>query len=100
MIYKVKAKFIKGKDKEFLMKLTNGTIENQRPDGSEIIASMNRATIDDEGNVNWTEMCFCPTPLYHERSTIYDKFFTDMKTQVVNNHEVFEGKSFIKSISS
>jgi len=99
MLYKVQARFIKAKAKEFRQELTDGTIENQRPDGSEIITSMKRATIDDEGNVNWTEMCFCPTPLYHERATIYDKFFTDMKTEVVDDHEEFEGYSFMDSIS-
>jgi len=65
MIYKVKAKFNFEKAKEFHQILTDGTILKQRPDGSEIVDSMNRATIDENGDVNWTEMCFCPTPLMH-----------------------------------
>tara|TARA_Y100000310_G_C20590886_1_gene767912 strand:+ start:303 stop:605 length:303 start_codon:yes stop_codon:yes gene_type:complete len=100
MLYKVQARFIKDKGKEFYQKLTDGTIEKQRPDGSEIVASMNRAKIDPTGLVKWTETCYCPSPLYHERSTIYDNYFTDMKTEVVENHEDFEGDSFMKSISS
>ena len=59
---------------------------------------MNRAKIDSSGLVRWTEMCFCPTPLYHERATVYDKYFTDMKTEVIENHEEVEGDSFMESI--
>ena len=99
MIYKVQAKFIKGKAKEFYQKLTDGTIKKQRPDGKEIIASMKGAKIDSTGLIKWTELCYCPTPLYHERATVYDNFFTNMKTEVTNKHEIFEGNSFMGSIS-
>ena len=99
MLYKVQASFIKGKEKEFHQKLTDGTIKKQWPDGSEIIASMIRSKINPNGLIVWTETCFCPTPLAHERSTIYDNFFTDMKTEVISKHEDFEGKSFMDLIS-
>jgi len=98
-LYKVQARFIKGKAKEFYQKLTDGTIKKQRPDGREIIASMKRAIIDSTGLVNWTETCYCPTPLYHERSTVYDNYFTNMKTEVTDNHDDFLGDSFMGSIS-
>ena len=100
MIYKVKAKFNFDKSKEFHQKLTDGTIQNQRPDGSEIIDSMNRATIDDEGYVNWTELCYCPSPLMHERSTVLDQYFTEMETEQIEDYKTFEGKSFMKHIST
>jgi len=99
MIYKVQARFIKGKAKEFYQKLTDGTIKKQRPDGKEIVASMKRAKIDSTGLVKWTEFCLCPSPLYHEKATAYDYFFTDMKTEVTDKHEDFEGDSFMESIS-
>lgn len=99
MIYKVKAKFNYNKAKEFHQKLTDGSIQKQRPDGPEMVSSMNRATIDDNGDVNWTEMCFCPTPLKHERATVYDKYFSDMETEIVEDHERFDGKSFMGAIS-
>jgi len=99
MIYKVKAKFINSKSKEFYKKLIDGTIEKQRPDGSEIVASMNRAIIDSSGLVKWTETCYCPSPLLHERSTVYDHYFNDMETEVIENHKKIEGKSFIDHIS-
>jgi len=48
MIYSVKAKFIEDKMGEFYQKLTNGTIQNQKPDGYEIVNSMITAkTIED-----------------------------------------------------
>jgi len=99
MLYKVQARFIEDKAEEFYQKLIDGTIKKQRPDGNEIIASMNRAKIDSTGLVNWTETCYCPTPLAHERMTIYDNYFTDMKTKVIEDHVDFEGDSFMESIS-
>ncbi len=100
MIYKVLAKFDYGKAHEFHEKLTDGTILKQQPDGPEIVNSMNRASIDDSGNVNWTELCYCPTPLKHERATVYDLYFTDMKTEPIKNHKEFEGRPFMDMLST
>jgi len=98
MLYRVIAKFNKAKALEFHQKLTDGTIESQQPDGSEIVASMRRATIDYNGDINWTEMCFCSTPLKHERDTVYDKYFTDIKTELIEKYKIFEGKSFMEML--
>ena len=100
MIYKVKAKFNYDKAKEFHQKLTDGTIEEQKPDGYEIVNAMNRATIDDKGAVNWTELCYCPKPLMHERATVYDNYFTDMGFEDIEDHKNFKGKPFMKHIST
>ena len=100
MIYQVKAKFNYDKAQEFYRKLTEGIIEKQRPDGSEIVSSMNRATIDDNGDINWTELCYCKTPLQHERATVYDTFFTDLITKPISNHKIIEGKSFMEKLSA
>jgi len=100
MIYQVKAKFNYDKAKEFYQKLLNGTIEKQRFDGAEIVSSMNRATIDENGDINWTELCFCPTPLQHERATVYDKYFTDMKTETISNNRIIAGRSFLEKLST
>ena len=94
MIYSVKAKFSAEKMKEFFQKLTDGTIENQKPDGAEILSSMKRAKITEAGVIQWTEMCFCPTPLKHERQTIYDHFLMDLQTQTIDDNVEFVGKSF------
>ena len=99
MIYIVKAKFDYDKAKEFHEKLTDGTIQRQQPDGPEMVNSMNRASIDDNGDVNWTELCYCPTPLKHERATVYDMYFTDMEIEPLKNHKQIEGKSFMEKLS-
>lgn len=100
MIYQVKATFNYDKAHEFHQKLTDGTIAKQRPDGAEISHSMKRAIIDDHGTVHWTEMCFCLPPLQHERSTVYDSYFTEMTTEPIPDYKVFEGKSFMEKLAS
>ncbi len=93
MIYSIKAKFISEKMKEFFQKLTDGTIENQKPDGSEILSSMKRTKITEPGVIQWSEMCFCSPPLKHERQTVYDKFFSDMEIKIIDDYEEYEGES-------
>ncbi|MGD1838370.1 MAG: hypothetical protein ACPKPY_09990 [Nitrososphaeraceae archaeon] len=94
MFYSVKAKVIEEKMGEFYLKLTDGTIKKQKPDGQEIIDSMKRAKITKSNIIQWSEMCFCPTPLIHERKTIYNLFLTDIETYEINNYVEFNGKSF------
>ena len=94
MIYSIKAKFISEKMKEFFQLLTDGTIENQKPDGAEILSSMKRAKILQPGVIQWSEMCFCSPPLKHERQTVYDKFFSEMKIETIDDYVEFEGESF------
>jgi len=95
MLYKVKAKFHKALLKEFFTKLTDGTIESQKPDGVEIINSMKRAKVTDDETLAWYESCFCATPLKHERKTVYDTYLYDIKTTLVEEKkEDIEGNSF------
>ena len=49
MIYHVRARLRVDTAAAFLAKLTDGTIENQRPDGRELVASMKRAVVSDDG---------------------------------------------------
>ena len=94
MIYRVTAKYLADKAPEFYQKLTDGTIENQRPDGQEILASMERATITSSGTIEWYETCYCETPLEHERSTVYDFYLTEMNTEEIDDYGTSEGASF------
>jgi len=94
VIYSIKAKFIKEKLPEFFQKLNDGTIKNQKPDGAEILSSMKRAKITQPGVIEWSEMCFCHTPLNHERQTVYDHFLTALETQIIDDYVEFEGESF------
>jgi len=79
---------------EFYQKLTDGTIQNQKPDGQEIVNSMKRAKITAPKIIQWSEMCFCPTPLKHERETIYNNFLIDLETKTIENYVEFDGESF------
>ena len=94
MFYSVKAQYNEEKMEEFYQKLTDGTIQNQKPDGYEIVNSMKRAKITAPKLIQWSEMCLCPTPLKHERQTIYDHFLTDLETQSIDDYVDFEGESF------
>ena len=94
MIYSIKGKFIQEKMQEFFQKLTDGTIENQKPDGLEIISSMKRAKITEPGIIQWSEMCFCSPPLKHERQTVYDKYFSELEINQIEDYADFKGESF------
>ncbi len=94
MFYSIKAQYIEEKMGEFYQKLTDGTIQNQKPDGQEIVNSMKRAKITAPKIIQWSEMCFCPTPLKHERETIYNHFLTDLETKTIDNYVEFDGESF------
>ncbi len=94
MIYKVSAKYKKEKAREFFAKLADGSISNQEPDGKEMVRSMRRAMITEPGIIEWYEMCFCPTPLAHERETVYDHYLSDISTEIVEDYGEVEGESF------
>jgi hypothetical protein len=95
MIYSVRAHYIPEKLAEFHDRLTDGSIRGQEPDGEEICASMTRARVTKPGVVQWTETCYCPTPLEHERKTVYDRYFTDLTATETPEHLEFEGDSFL-----
>ena len=99
MHYKVEARFKSETASDFFTKLTDGTIENQKPDGKEIVASMKRAVIDEEGVVRWSEVCYCPAPLQHERALVYDHHFTDIATEEVEGYVEFEGRDFMTHLA-
>ena len=92
MIYAVSARLVDERRTEFHRKLTDGTIAAQRPDGSEIVASMRRARIAEDGTVRWTELCYCATPLRHERETVLDHYFSELETEPADAHANFAGR--------
>jgi hypothetical protein len=73
--------------------LNDGSVEKQEPDGREILASMKRAIMVD-GEVIWHETCHCTQPLQHERSTVYDKFFSHMQIEPLRDSATWKGESF------
>ncbi len=99
MHYTITARFKRETAAEFHRRLIDGTIENQKPDGKEIVASMRRAKVDREGVVRWSEVCYCPTPLQHEKETVYDHFFEDIETNEVEDYVEFEGEDFMQHLA-
>lgn len=95
MIYHVRAKLKEDSAPALLAKLTDGTVAGQKPDGRELVASMERAVVNADGEVEWSEMCFCETPLGHERATVLDAHFEGLTTEPIEAHGVYEGKSFM-----
>ncbi len=95
MIYSIKARYIEEKMGEFYQKLTDGTIQNQKPDGQEIVDSMKRAKITEPNVIQWSETCFCSPPLKHERETVYNYFFTNLKTDIIDEYVGCEGEFFM-----
>ena len=93
MLYLVKARPIVPQMAGFWTLLNNGTVEAQKPDGGEIVASMRTAVMNGD-KVEWHETCFCNPPLRHERATIYDQFFTDIKTEPLVAPGDVKGESF------
>lgn len=100
LIYHVRATLRPETVQELLRKLGDGSIAKQVPDGAEIVASMKRAVIAADGVVEWTELCFCPTPLQHERSTVLDIYFDDITTEPVSAHQAFEGTPLMQHLEA
>ena len=80
---------------EFYQKLTDGTIQNQKPNGQEIVNSMKHAKITEPNVIQWSEMCLYPSLLMHERETVYNHFLTDMESKVIDDYAEYEGELFI-----
>ena len=94
MEYRVRAKLINDRIPAFYKVLTDGTVTNQRPDGEEIVSSMKSARFTGPQIIEWYETCYCPTPLHHERETVYDFYLTDFETELVDSRQEIKGESF------
>jgi len=95
MIYKLRARFKTATAADFLAKLTDGTIQDQRPDGAEMVRSMNRAVVATDGSIVWSEKCLCGTPLAHERATVFDSYFEDLTTDLIDDYRDYPGEPFM-----
>jgi hypothetical protein len=100
MLYAVSAKLIPDRAPEFHTRLTDGSIAAQRPDGAEIVAAMQRARVAPDGTVRWTETCYCPTPLQHERATVLDRYFTGIETTVIDKPVTFDGAPLMDRLAA
>ena len=59
---------------------------------------MGRACIGSDGTVRWTETCFCPTPLKHERDTVLDRYFTDIQTDLIDAQPAVPDKPLMNQL--
>ena len=100
MFYRVRGRFRDNTAAEFRRELTDGTIAGQEPDGREIVESMERAVVTAAGEVEWSEVCYCRPPLDHERSTVYDRFFDDVRTEPIDGYESHDGRPFMAYLDS
>ena len=100
MLYAVSAKLIPDRASEFHTRLTDGSIAAQRPDGAEIVAAMQLARIAPDGAVRWTETCYCPTPLQHERATVLDRYFAEIEVKVIDKPMTFDGAPLIDRLAA
>lgn len=98
--YSVRARFNFDRAAAFHRELTDGTIAHQKPDGREIVDSMDRARLGADGYVRWSEMCFCHTPLEHERATVYDRYFSDLHTERIDGYEEADGEPFMERLAA
>ena len=94
MHYRVRARFREHTAGAFRQALRD-TIPKQQPDGEEIADSMRRAVVTADGVIEWSEVCYCPTPLQHERSTVLDHYFEDLTTETVDGYVKHDGESFL-----
>jgi hypothetical protein len=98
MIYHVQARFRADTAAAFLGKLTDGTIDNQRPDGPELVASMKRAVVTAQGQIEWSETCYCNPPLAHERATVLDLHFEEILAEPIETHAQYKGQPFMEHL--
>ena len=96
MIYHVQARFRTDTAADLLAKLADGTIGSQRPDGAELVASMERAVVNVQGDIEWSELCYCDPPLAHERATVLDLHFDDIRTEPIEAYTRYEGQAFME----
>ena len=95
MFYKVNARFKEESARELHRKLLDGTIASQKPDGRERVDSMHRAIVTASGEIEWSEQCFCNTPLAHERQTVLDHHFENISTEEIDGYQEYDGRPFM-----
>jgi hypothetical protein len=60
--------------------IENGTLGRGSVAGGEYIRNMQAARLQDDGRVQWVEVCFCPAPLQEERE-YWEDYFRREKVQ-------------------
>lgn len=95
MFYRVTARLKKGMAGSLKQALFDDTIRHQKPDGQEIVDSMERAIVSHDGVVEWSEVCYCDPPLQHERHTVFDRYFDEISIKPVDSYQQHTGRRFM-----
>jgi hypothetical protein len=81
MRYLVTARVKPGQDSPLRDAIADGTLGQGSVAGDEYLRNMAAARLqDDDGRVQWVEVCFCPTPLQEERD-YWEEYFRLEKVQ-------------------
>ncbi len=100
MIYRVTARFRPDTAADLRRKLDDGSLAAQQPDGQEIVNSLHRTVVTRSGEVRWSEKCFCPSPLAHERATVLDRYFEGVTTERIEDYEQYDGEPFMEYLQA
>jgi|TARA_B110000263_G_C14912186_1_gene330916 hypothetical protein len=95
-LYRVTARLKPDTAAELRGRLDDGSIAAQQPDGQEMVDAFGRAAVTESGDVCWSETCYCPTPLAHERATVLDQFFDNLTTEPIKASPRYEGRPFLE----
>ena len=80
MRYLVTARVKPGKSPALAEAIDEGTLGSGSIAGDEYLRNMSDARQQDDGRVQWVEVCFCPTPLAEERP-YWEEYFDIDKVQ-------------------
>lgn len=84
---------------ELLAKLNDGSIRAQQPDGEEIYKGLQAAVVKKDW-VLMNMICFCSTPLEHERETVLDRHFNHLDIQAQPMRQKHQGEPFLSYLES
>ena len=80
MRYLVTARVKTGRESALRDAIDDRTLGRGSVAGDEYLRNMRAARQQDDGRVQWVEVCFCPTPLQEERD-YWEEYFTLEKVQ-------------------
>jgi len=80
MRYLVTARVKTGQEAQLRDAIDDGTLGRGSIAGDEYLRNMHAARLQDDGRVQWVEVCYCPTPLQEERD-YWEEYFTLEKVQ-------------------
>jgi hypothetical protein len=84
--YEVKAK-PKENISELRYDMDHGMIHTLIPFGKSLQYSLENAKLDNDDNAIWIEEDHCSPPLAMEREAVLDRYFSDIKIQVIESEQ-------------